>query len=135
MVSSFYYDLFLTHLLARLSLTTILIYIYIYTYIYNLQDPSYKQVRVANFQRETVNACVELMEATSIESWAKIQPRHVTRRVGLGVSKHYVEIWDHLQVEKGDLLQLKGPESLLKIWKSSYDISSLASKITAKALR
>ena len=75
------------------------------------------------------------MEATSIESWAKIQPRHVTRRVGLGVSKHYVEIWDHLQVEKGDLLQLKGPESLLKIWKSSYDISSPASKITAKALR
>lgn len=97
-------------------------------------DPSYKQVRVASFQRETVNACVELMEATSMESWAKIQPRHVTRRVGLGVSKPYLEIWDHLQVEKGDLLELKGPESLLRIWKNSFDISNPASEITAKAL-
>jgi hypothetical protein len=112
----------------------LLLCIYIYVYIYNLQDPSYKQVRVASFQRETVNACVELMEATSMESWAKIQPRHVTRRVGLGVSKPYLEIWDHLQVEKGDLLELKGPESWLRIWKNSFDISNPASEITAKAL-
>ena len=43
-----------------------------------LQDPSYKQVRVANFQRGTVDACVELMEATGVESWAKISSNHGT---------------------------------------------------------
>jgi len=41
-------------------------------------DPSYKQVRVANFQRGTVDACVELMEATGVESWAKISSNHGT---------------------------------------------------------
>jgi len=84
-----------------------------------LQDPSFKKVRVANFQKATVEACVELMEATGIESWKTIQPYHVTRRVGLGKSKPYQEIWDHLQVEKGDLLKQKGPESLLRVWKRS----------------
>ena len=74
---------------------------------------------MANFQKGTLEACVELMEATGMESWKTIQPCHVTRRVGHGKSKPYQEIWDHLQVEKGDLLKLKGPESLLRVWKRS----------------
>jgi hypothetical protein len=80
------------------------------------KDPTFKKVRVANFQRETVKACVELMEATGVESWATIQPHHVVRRVGPGTTKSYNEIWEHLNIEKGDLLIQKGPCSLLRLW-------------------
>jgi len=80
-------------------------------------DPSFKQVRVANFQKATVEACVELMEATGMESWKNIQPHHVNRRVSLGKSKPYQEIWEHLQVKQGDLLKDNGPKSLLQVWK------------------
>ncbi|KAL7478879.1 hypothetical protein ACHAW6_004627 [Cyclotella cf. meneghiniana] len=82
-------------------------------------DPRYKQVRVANFHRATVESCVELMEATGRTSWATIQPHHVLRRVGLGVSKPYEEIFDHLQVKQGELLEDKGPRSLLRVWHNS----------------
>mmetsp|Transcript_28213 Transcript_28213/g.76465 ORF Transcript_28213/g.76465 Transcript_28213/m.76465 type:complete len:382 (+) Transcript_28213:969-2114(+) len=82
-------------------------------------DPSFKKVRVAHFHRATVEACVELLEATGIESWKTIQPMHVNRRVSLGKSKPYQEIWEHLQVKKGDLLVGKGPKSLLQLWNES----------------
>ena len=73
---------------------------------------------------------MELMEATGMESWATIHPRHVTRRVGLGVCKPYLEIWDHLQVEKGELLQRQGPESLLQLWENPSDLQSSAAPTT-----
>lgn len=76
-------------------------------------------MRVANFHRATVESCVELMEATGRTSWATIQPHHVLRRVGLGVSKPYEEIFDHLQVKQGELLEDKGPRSLLRVWHNS----------------
>jgi len=94
-------------------------------------DPSYKKVRVASFQRGTLDACVELMEATGIQSWANISPAHVTRRVGPGVCKPYCEIWNHLQVKKGDLLKLKGPDSLLRVWNHSSGIIHPPSQIAA----
>jgi hypothetical protein len=81
-----------------------------------LKDPRFKKVRVANFQKATVDACIELIQATGQTSWATIQPHHVLRRVGLGVSKPYDEIYVHLQVKQGELLEGKGPESLLRIW-------------------
>lgn len=84
-------------------------------------DPSYKQIRVANFQRATVESCVELMEATGTESWATIKPGHVTRRVGLGDSRPYDEIFEHLQVKQGELLEGKGPEKLLRLWNDALE--------------
>lgn len=99
-----------------------------------LQDPSHKKVRVASFQRGTVDACVELMEATGIKSWATISPAHVTRRVGLGVCKPYSAIWKHLQVKKGDLLLLKGPDSLLRVWNHSSGIIDPPSQTAADVL-
>ena len=86
---------------------------------YPLQDPSYKKVRVANFHRATVESCVELMEATGLKSWAAIHPRHVTRRVALGDSRPYHEIFEHLQVKQGDLLAGKGPKLLQSLWHES----------------
>ncbi|KAL3799830.1 hypothetical protein ACHAWO_009951 [Cyclotella atomus] len=79
-------------------------------------DPRFKKVRVANFQKATVDACVELIQATGQTSWATIQPHHVLRRVGLGVSKPYDEIYIHLQVKQGELLEGQGPEPLLRVW-------------------
>ena len=67
------------------------------------------------------------MEATGIESWKKIQPMHVTRRVALGKSKSYEEIWEHLKVPKGGLLEGIGPDSLLQVWKNSDVVSQAAS--------
>ena len=80
-------------------------------------DPASKHVRVANFQRATVKACVELMEATGVPSWAHIKPHHVVRRVDtVGHCRHYGELYEHLMVEKGQLLEGKGPTRLLNSW-------------------
>lgn len=76
---------------------------------------------MANFQRATVESCVELMEATGTESWATIKPGHVTRRVGLGDSRPYDEIFEHLQVKQGELLEGKGPEKLLRLWNDALE--------------
>jgi len=56
------------------------------------------------------------MGATGMESWASVRPHHVTRRVGLGDCRPYDEIFPHLQVQQGELLEQKGPEKLLRIW-------------------
>ncbi len=79
-------------------------------------DPESKQVRVANFHRETVKACGEIMEATGVTSWGNVQPHHVCRRIGLGQSKTLEEVFVHLQVRKGDLLTGNGPERLQRCW-------------------
>ena len=71
---------------------------------------------MANFQRATVKSCVELMEATGLNSWATIQPKHVTRRVGPGDSRPFNEIFDHLQVKQGELLEGNGPDKLQRLW-------------------
>lgn len=80
-------------------------------------DPAAKKVRVANFQRETMHACVELMEATGVSSWANIKPHHVIRRIdNVGTARDYGEIYVHLQVQKDELLEGTGPERLLRTW-------------------
>lgn len=79
-------------------------------------DPRYKMVRVANFHRETVHACLELMQATGVDSWEHVRPHHVTRRVGQGDARSMDEIYDHLKVRQGDLLEWKGPRQLLRTW-------------------
>lgn len=79
-------------------------------------DPASKQVRVANFHRETVKSCIELMEASGVNSWAEVGPRLIGMRVGLGQSKTYYDVFEHLKVSKGELLVGKGPQSLLDLY-------------------
>lgn len=85
-------------------------------------DPSSKRVRVANFHRETAKACREIMEATGAGSWVGVRPHHVCRRVGLGQQRTLYGLFEHLQVEKGDLLVGKGPERLLRCWDSAQKV-------------
>lgn len=79
-------------------------------------DPASKQVRVANFHRETVKACVEIMEASGINSWSEIRPHHVGIRVSQGQVKTYEEVFEHMKVSKGELLEGKGPQNLLDLY-------------------
>jgi len=86
-------------------------------------DPSSKQVRVANFHRETVKACQEIMGATGVESWSHVRPHHVCRRIGLGQSRTLEEIFEHLNVGKGELLDGSGPARLVKCWDLNDGVS------------
>jgi hypothetical protein len=95
-----------------------ILHYHLLTVYFVLQDPAYKQVRVANFHRATVQACVELMEATGVESWATIHPNSVIRRVGMGNYKSYNQVWEHLQVQQGELLSnnQSAPQFLQTVW-------------------
>ena len=79
-------------------------------------DPTEKQVRVANYHMETVKACVEVMEAAGVKSSAEIHPALLVKRIAVGKSRDYKEIYDHLQVKPGELLDMKGPRRLLEAW-------------------
>jgi hypothetical protein len=59
-----------------------------------------------------------LMEASGAESWARIHPNQVIRRVGLGNYKTYDQVWEHLQVQKGELLleNQTAPKFLQTAW-------------------
>jgi hypothetical protein len=59
------------------------------------------------------------MEATGAESWATIHPNQVIRRVGTGNYKSYDQVWEHLQVQKGELLLSENqttPQFLQTVW-------------------
>lgn len=71
---------------------------------------------MANFHRETVKACIEIIEASGINSWSEIRPHHVGIRVAMGKVKTYDEVFDHLKVSKGELLEGKGPQILLDLY-------------------
>jgi len=79
-------------------------------------DPATKSVRVANFHRRTVHVAVEVMEAAGVASWADIHPELLVKRIGQGKSRSYAEIFEHLQVKKGELLKGTGPQRLLEAW-------------------
>ena len=88
-------------------------------------DPETKSVRVANFHRETVKACTEIMEATGVDSWSGVRPHHVCRRIGLGQSRTLDEIFLHLQVEQGALLEGVGPDRLQACWNLESYVRSM----------
>lgn len=56
------------------------------------------------------------MEASGINSWAEIRPHHVGVRVGFGQVKTYDEVFEHLKVSKGELLEGEGPQLLLDLY-------------------
>merc|ERR1712048_1436023 len=90
-------------------------------------DPKSKQVRVANFHRGTVKACMEVMEATGVKSWSEINPKMVLKRVAVGKSMNLQEIYEHLRIQHGELLESDNnsvsssdlPQRLVNAWNDS----------------
>ena len=86
------------------------------------QDPSLvnglvvadKAVRVANYQRNTVRAFVELIAAAGLSHPNGLRPWHINRRTTATESRHYGEIFDYL--EKGELLGESIPKDYLRSW-------------------
>ena len=86
------------------------------------QDPSLysglvvsdKAVRVANFQRNTVRAFVELIAAAGLDHPDKLRPWHIMRRVSQIEAKHYAEIYDY--VEHGEFLHDPIPKDYARAW-------------------
>jgi glutamate synthase domain-containing protein 2 len=68
-----------------------------------------KRVRVANFQRQTLNGTAELLGAMGLKGSQEVRPWHVLRRTDLGESKHLGEIYEFLH--EGALLKSPLPKS------------------------
>ena len=87
------------------------------------QDPSLargldvndKKVRVASFQRETVNSFIELLAAAGLDSPDKINRAHVHKRIIMNTNQRYDEIFPYLA--KGCLLD---PALVPDSWKGDY---------------
>lgn len=79
-------------------------------------DPGTKKVRVANYHKKTVEIAAEVMEAAGVKGWSEIQPHLLVRRTAIGTSRDYGEIFEHLQVKKGELLEGTGPKRLVEAW-------------------
>lgn len=62
-----------------------------------------KKVRVANYQKKTVESFVELMAGAGLDEPSKISRRHISRRVFMNLIKRYDEIYPILP--KGCLLE------------------------------
>ncbi|MBL8739553.1 MAG: FMN-binding glutamate synthase family protein, partial [Myxococcales bacterium] len=73
-----------------------------------------KAVRVANYQRNTVRAFVELIAAAGLSHPSGLRPWHIHRRITATESKHYGEIFDYL--EKGELLGETIPKDYARSW-------------------
>ena len=60
---------------------------------------------------------VEVMEAAGVKSWTEVHPALMVKRIGEGKSRDYREIFEHLQVKKGELLVKGcGPKRLVEAW-------------------
>jgi len=79
-------------------------------------DPMNKQVRVFNFHKKTLHVATEVMEAAGVNSWTEIHPALFVKRTGIGTSRDYSEIFEHLQVKPGELLEGTGPKRLVEAW-------------------
>ncbi len=71
-----------------------------------------KQVRVANYHKETIESFVELMAAAGLEKPEQINRSHIFRRVSLNEIRRYDQLFPYL--EKGCLLK---EESVPSDWK------------------
>lgn len=73
-----------------------------------------KAVRVANFQRNTVRAFVDLIAATGLSHPSQLRPWHIMRRVSPTEVKHYAEIYDYMEL--GELLGDSVPQAYARAW-------------------
>ncbi len=67
-------------------------------------DVEDKQVRVANYHRDTVHSFVELLAAAGLEHPGQITRSHISRRVSVHVTQSYDDIYPEMPV--GALLKL-----------------------------
>ena len=81
--------------------------------------PFVPQVRVARFQRETVHACVEVIQACGLDAATLVRPEHVTRRISPSACAPLDVLYPHLAVQQGELLQGRGPPDLLALWQGA----------------
>ncbi len=78
-------------------------------------DAGDKQVRVHNFQEETVGAFMEILGAAGLEHPDELRPWHIFRRSSAIEVKTYAEIYDYL--EPGELIE-GSPPPAWKAWVS-----------------
>jgi len=79
-------------------------------------DPTLKATRVARFHRETVHACVEVVQACGLDSVRDVRPNHVMRRIASNSCAPLDVLYPHLTVRQGELLKSAGPAELQRLW-------------------
>ncbi len=80
--------------------------------------PSQKNVRVANYHKETVESFSEMLGAMGMTNPANLRPWHLMRRVSQTETRHYGEIYEFL--EEGSLLDAdKLPLSFARAWEAA----------------
>jgi len=96
--------------------------------LYKGIDVNDKKHRVANYQKETVIAFVELMAASGIDHLDKINRMHIYQRIDQHISKSYYKLYPY--IAEGSLLN---PESYPRGWgeyMGMADANSFAPRFT-----
>jgi len=75
-------------------------------------DVGHKEVRVANYHRETVKTVAELVGAMGLSHSSGLRPWHLMKRTGLSEIRHYGEIYEF--IEEGSLLGKTVPPSFAR---------------------
>jgi len=77
-----------------------------------------KQVRVANYHRETMESLVELLAASGLDDAKKINRGHIYRRISMQEIRSYAEIYPYIPT--GSLLQEETcPDHLKSYWQQA----------------
>lgn len=84
---------------------------------------SHKEVRVANYQRETIEGLMEILGAAGLAHPAQLTRHHVRRRVSLNEVRTYAEIFG--EMEPNCLLGEPVPEALAREWRAANASSFL----------
>ncbi|MFO0595879.1 MAG: FMN-binding glutamate synthase family protein [Myxococcaceae bacterium] len=91
-------------------------------------DVKHKEVRVANYHRETVKTVAEMVGAMGLEHSSGLRPWHLMKRTGLTEIHHYGEIFEF--IEEGSLLGGAIPKSFLRpLEAASADSFSSGSRV------
>lgn len=72
-------------------------------------DVNHKEVRVANYHRETMKTVAEMVGAMGLHHTSGLRPWHLMKRTNLAEIHHYGEIYEF--IEEGSLLGTTVPES------------------------
>jgi glutamate synthase domain-containing protein 2 len=75
-------------------------------------DVTHKEVRVANYHRETVKTVAEMVGAMGLTHPSGLRPWHLMKRTGLAEIHHYGEIYEF--IEEGSLLGKAVPKGFAR---------------------
>ena len=76
-----------------------------------------KTVRVANYQRNTVESFMEILGAAGLTNPDQLRPEHIQRRISQTQVASYAEIYDYLQ--PGALLADQPPQAFEPMWRQA----------------